>query len=701
MKLEGANSLSTHRRRLLGAGLLVTIAALSLVGFALSALRHEKVLVLHEAAVNARAQASRLTRAIEQAFDATSLPSLADVVAFEKLPRDPAREPLASIDASTAGAGTLAILTVPGATYPAMNGELPDLPPPLDPKKLPVGLATLWSGAEQAEISRANPEADQTSWRQVLTEASGTPWEAAARFRLARALFSQGNTSEARKELEQVAWGPQTLSGETGVPLDVLALRSLLQLSEIDGRAREQASVWLDALFHRVLIRWRLPKSILDEWESREPDRAAAWLRVVGLHSDAQELGAKLTGAGVSSVQEVAHKLGRVWIDLNGTPRLLTTHPIEGGTWLVARTEQNVRDILRRVIATESLPKYCAVRISIAGHDLSPADRGDGQELASIHSGFASVAIHLTQPGLLIGPQRTRSWIVGGLIALAAITIVGGFFAAVRAYERQREYSRMQTEFVASVSHELRAPLAAVRLMAEELTDPSATSMARQDEYHRLILREAQRLGMLIENVLRHARLERSEQSLEFRPLDLAEATRTAIQGLMPCAADRQVTISFDAPEDPVMVAGDEHALRQVVVNLLDNALKHSPSGSEVRVGIDTMPESAGSSAMGSACLQVQDHGMGIPASEHKRIFERFYRLGTELRRETAGVGLGLAIVKRLVDAHGGSVTVQSAPEMGSCFTVVLPLVDLTPDGVMAGQASPGGTKHAIVSSTW
>jgi two-component system phosphate regulon sensor histidine kinase PhoR len=142
-------------------------------------------------------------------------------------------------------------------------------------------------------------------------------------------------------------------------------------------------------------------------------------------------------------------------------------------------------------------------------------------------------------------------------------------------------------------------------------------------------------------------------------------------------SADRQIEVVTDIRGGIIPVEADGRALQQVMVNLADNAIKHSPQGTTITLGLEFPPESAipvgGRSRSDWVRLWVEDHGEGIPVEEQGKIFERFYRRGSELRRETPGVGLGLAIVKYVTEAHGGRISIRSAVGQGSRFTVEIP----------------------------
>jgi signal transduction histidine kinase len=239
----------------------------------------------------------------------------------------------------------------------------------------------------------------------------------------------------------------------------------------------------------------------------------------------------------------------------------------------------------------------------------------------------------------------------------------------------------LKSNFVSSVSHELRAPIASVRLMAESLERGTVREPARQQEYFRCIVQECRRLGTLIENVLDFSRIEQGRKSYEFAPADITALVTQTIHLLTPAAQDRHVSLQpslAPLPPDAAAPVIDGLALQQALVNLIDNALKHSPPGSAVTVSLApaalaaNSPEGAATSP--ALELAVADQGPGIPPEERARIFERFYRRGSELRRETQGIGLGLSLVKHVADAHGGTVTVDSNAGQGSRFTLTFPI---------------------------
>lgn len=263
------------------------------------------------------------------------------------------------------------------------------------------------------------------------------------------------------------------------------------------------------------------------------------------------------------------------------------------------------------------------------------------------------------------------------MVSLSAIVIVAGAIAMVLVAEKERRVSALKSEFVANVSHELKTPLALVRMFAEMLQSGRVQSDAKRQEYLDIIVRESERLSALIENVLDFARLERGRGSYEFTEGDVGDAVNRAANVLRYRAEREGVNLVVDvAPELP-RARIDERAIQLAVINLVDNALKYAPDGKEiiVRATRDT--------SEGTVRVDVVDRGPGVPAEDRVRIFERFVRLAgasgpASGKGATAtpvrGSGIGLALVKHIAESHGGRAWVESeATKGGSTFSFSIP----------------------------
>ena len=301
-------------------------------------------------------------------------------------------------------------------------------------------------------------------------------------------------------------------------------------------------------------------------------------------------------------------------------------------------------------------------------HGLILASAAGRLELRSTHP--FTLSLDLVNSELLYAPYRRRLWLTTALILLAAATGFAGLVSLWRGYRRQARLSEMKSNFVSSVSHELRAPIAAVRLMAESLDAGRIADDGKRKDYFRLIVQECRRLSSLVENVLDFSRIDQGRKRYTFEPVDLRALVQQTTALMEPCAAQQQVQLEVSAPTpdaERLQPCWDGEAIRQALVNLLDNAIKHSPAASTVQVEIEAAED--------FVRLWVEDQGEGIPAAEQARIFELFYRRGSELRRETKGVGIGLSIVKHIAEAHGGRVIVESTVGQGSRFALELPRV--------------------------
>ncbi len=286
-----------------------------------------------------------------------------------------------------------------------------------------------------------------------------------------------------------------------------------------------------------------------------------------------------------------------------------------------------------------------------------------GVELATGGKGAWRVWIYAVSPNALAAAlaERTRSLV--WLLACVLLVVNAAMVLTWRTFKKQAELSRMQTEFVASVSHELRTPVASIGALAERLEGGKADA-AQTKEYHRLIAREGRRLAALVDNVLDFSRIERGAKAYDFEHTDLPRLVRETCALLRPQAEEKGLTLVEEVaeiPEDRWPLV-DAVALRQALVNLLDNAIKFTPAGGTVTVKFSALDR--------DVLIHVCDTGIGIPPAEHARIFERFHRVDNGLRRETTGAGIGLSIVKHIAEAHGGRVSVESEAGQGAVFAI-------------------------------
>lgn len=252
---------------------------------------------------------------------------------------------------------------------------------------------------------------------------------------------------------------------------------------------------------------------------------------------------------------------------------------------------------------------------------------------------------------------------------------------------KRLEEARM--EFVVNVSHELRTPITAIRGYAETLLDDGLKNQDEARKFLEIIHRNAERLGRLLNDLLDLSNIELDRTPLSIRPLGVAEAVRQAVAMLAPQAERKAVRLATEFPDALPPVLADRDRLLQILVNLIDNAVKYTPEGGSVAVTARQVTGSTGhivDSARsvdelatrpvdhgGLVEIAVEDTGIGIPAKDLPRITERFYRVDKARSRDLGGTGLGLAIVKHLVQAHHGRLAIESEPGKGTRVRVILP----------------------------
>jgi two-component system phosphate regulon sensor histidine kinase PhoR len=247
------------------------------------------------------------------------------------------------------------------------------------------------------------------------------------------------------------------------------------------------------------------------------------------------------------------------------------------------------------------------------------------------------------------------------------------------------ELSKLKSHFVSNITHELKTPLAAIRLYTETLQQGRVRDRTESDRFLGIIHKESVRLTQLINNILDFARIEDGRRRYRFEPASVGTVVRDVVDSYSFQLANKGFAIDVEIEDGLPQALVDRDALGQAVLNLLDNAVKYSRDDRQIAVRVaaekDPEPEGAGEPAAqpsgqnghGAILVQVRDRGIGIPPAEQSRIFDAFYRVEKGLEHDVKGSGLGLAVVKHIVEAHGGTVRVESRARGGSTFTIRLP----------------------------
>ncbi|MFZ5471235.1 MAG: sensor histidine kinase [Myxococcota bacterium] len=287
-----------------------------------------------------------------------------------------------------------------------------------------------------------------------------------------------------------------------------------------------------------------------------------------------------------------------------------------------------------------------------------------GKTLAPPMQDFRLVALPLGEDPVAQASARNRT-LYGVLLGVFYVTLALGVVYTGRALYREAKLSKLKTDFVSLISHELRTPLTSIRMFIETLALGRVKDPAQTSEVLSMLSKETERLSDMIERVLDWARIESGRKTYhrQVQPVEaLVEASLTAFRAQRMGA---EVDLSYHLPSGLPQVEIDRDAVAGALLNLLQNAYKYS--GENKRIEVRARPEASG------VAIEVHDFGIGIAPREKKRIFERFYRVDELLTRRTEGSGLGLSIAKRIVEAHGGKISVKSELGKGSTFTIHLP----------------------------
>jgi signal transduction histidine kinase len=284
-----------------------------------------------------------------------------------------------------------------------------------------------------------------------------------------------------------------------------------------------------------------------------------------------------------------------------------------------------------------------------------------------VRTGYANQTI----PEIIAARERPQHAMMA---VLAGVMALGVFFVA-RAAAREVRVAELKSNFVSSVSHDLKTPLALIQLFAETLELGRVRNTERAVEYYRIINSEARKLTRLIENILDFSKMEAGLRPYRMTRVDIGDLTTHVLSEMESQFSQNQFTVDSRIEPGLPQVLADGDAVEQAIENLLSNAMKYSGESRSITVDVRRQ--------QGHVVVSVEDRGLGIPRREQKKIFRKFYRVESELGGGPQGCGLGLAIVDHTMRGHGGFVRVASEPDRGSTFTLFFPI----PAGAAAAGA--------------
>jgi two-component system phosphate regulon sensor histidine kinase PhoR len=451
-----------------------------------------------------------------------------------------------------------------------------------------------------------------------------------------------------------------------GAPADLQARRAICDVLEQAGRrdelARESAALGDDFNRHRWLLDrpgWELTAADISRWTgSPLPiDRSRLMM---------SQAAARLWPEQLQTSSESTRRFVTV-VDDGPVTVLARAHG--GGVSALVVPRQFIETALARAASTTTLATGSVALQDNAGRlvggGVTVKDGDEVLTLAAAKTGLPwAIVLGPEDPAVVVARLADRRWLLLLGFGTMLVFVAGSGVFLWRLVRRELAVSRLQTEFVATVSHEFRTPLTSLRLAWEVLDEGDDVPVEQRRSIYGVIGRNSARLQRLVESLLDFSRMESGRKPYELVPLDagaLIGDVVTDFRRQVPAAA---IDVTIDGAR-PLMLRGDRSALGHAIWNLLDNAVKYSPDGARVRASV------RGDDV--SIAIVVTDQGVGVPVAEQRTIFDQFVRGERARQLGVNGTGLGLAIVSHIVRAHQGTVGVESSGEGGSTFTMTVP----------------------------
>lgn len=528
------------------------------------------------------------------------------------------------------------------------------------------------SQGERAEFA-GNDLAKAAGFYQAGIESARYPAQAEyARLSLARIHAKRGAEDEALSRLYRTLMLPRDITDEHGVPLCFYAAVHLLE------KGREQQAV-LGRLRLEAKSPWDLPPEATYMLRS-VADALTRTASEGSLRDAARDLRESLQAYIPEMEQALA--LQAEFPNLRPTPAEGASAAGSEPLWTPYGGEKEEKWLLGVAAPSNDSP---GLLIAVRAKPVFSSLEAGGIAFENIHVKFRILTTGASEgealgpdlPGIRVAfdPQGesalAKRWrlqlafLSASLSFILIVTLFGGFLLW-RDVRRELTLAEMRSQFVASVSHELKTPLTAIRMFAETLRMGRLPDSRVQDEYLDTIVAESERLTRLLNNVLDFSKIEAGQKVYRSEPTSLSKVVQAAAGTMRYPLARAGFQLHLHIEDSLTEVPGDRDALEQAVLNLLTNAMKYSGESREIDLRLRRQDQ--------QAVIEVTDRGVGIPAGHVKRIFEKFYRVPTPENQRIPGTGLGLTLVEHVAKAHGGWVEVGSAPGNGSTFAIHLPL---------------------------
>ncbi len=522
---------------------------------------------------------------------------------------------------------------------------------------------------ESAEFSMKNPGQAARSYETAMKRSGNPVQKEYAHLALARAMAKSGRTQPAIDHARKILALPADICDEFGIPLSFYAAGMLVvETSSLEEVAEQikaglESESWLSppaAYMVNDLVEKLSQKASEPPLENtvRECRQALQAIipkieQALALQGDFPALGLTILPAKGSNRDEP------LWTTYGENPWLLSLSlPLSGARQILVAV--NLPDIVASLKSDTELLKTFPSEFRLVT-DMT----AEGEALGENFRGLNIVFDRTSEEWLSAQSSPQPLFYILIVILVMGMTLFGTYLL-LRDVRREVRMAEMRSQFVSSVSHELKTPLTAIRMFAETLRLGRAQNRQTQDEYLDTIVNESQRLTRLLNNVLDFSKIEKGKKIYRPQPASLPEVLKAAARAMEYPLSQHGFKLRVEMDEGLPAVSIDQDALEQAVLNLLHNAMKYSGDSRE----IDLRLRRSGNLAL----IQVADRGVGIAPQEQKKIFEKFYRVPSQENERLPGTGLGLSLVHHIVTAHGGRVEVESAPGEGSTFSILLPL---------------------------
>ena len=529
-----------------------------------------------------------------------------------------------------------------------------------------VAFATWMRQGERAEFRRRDSRTAIESYGRALEVARHPAQSAHARLALARVLAGAGRREESWGQYRQVIAIPLTVTDEHGVPMALYAAARLLD-ARLDQRGiQEQLGIRIADHGWMAPVTLHMVHALLDTLVQTAADSS--------MQNTARDMRTRVSDAFPATEMAVTLQrdfptLGLQYPVLSAGAAASRWIPLGAGTWLVS-TASSAEGPLEVVIAVDAQAVIAPLRDSgiwparqVGEVRARAGGEGEGQLLGAALPGLEVVFPSPVGGSNVAALQRTLYAVA--LFLVLSITFFGAFLVW-RDVRRELRLADLRSQFVSSVSHELKTPLTSIRMFAEIMQTKDPPDPRMQADYLGTIVGESERLTRLLNNVLDLSKIEQDQMIYRPRPTSLTEVTHRAVQAMEYPLEQEGFTLHVDCPDELTLVSVDPDALEQAILNLLTNAIKYSGESREIDLRLRAED--------GHAVIEVIDRGTGIAPQELERLTEKFYRVPTAENQRVPGTGLGLTLVDHLGKAHGGELRIRSVVDEGSTFGIWLPL---------------------------